>query len=119
MTRPTHTLENDTGLRHPRCVAISEAARADLYTGLSEAIGPERAETLMSAIPLHDLDEVATKADLAVLAAELRAEIADLRAEFKAELADQIGALRTVMTNWMLTILVTVVGSLIGVALLA
>ena len=88
-------------------MAISEAARADLYTGLSEAIGSERAETLMSAIPLHDLEQVATKADLAVLAAELRQEI-----------ADQIGALRTAMTNWMLTILVTVVAALIGVGLL-
>ena len=61
-------------------MAISEAARHDLYTGLREVIGPERAETLMSAIPLHDLDEVVTKADL-------RAEISEFRAEVRTGLA--------------------------------
>lgn len=55
---------------HSRGVAISEAARHDLYTGLNELLGPERTETLMSALPVHDLDEVATKGDLAELRAE-------------------------------------------------
>ena len=52
---------------HPGSMAISEAAGSDLITGLRDVLGPERAETLMSAIPLQDLDEVATKRDLAVL----------------------------------------------------
>lgn len=42
-------------------MGISEAARNDPYNGLRDVIAAERAETLMSAIPLHDLDEVATK----------------------------------------------------------
>jgi ribosomal protein L29 len=107
-------------------MAISEAARNDLYNGLRDVLGPERAETLMSAVPLHDLDEVATKGDLAELRADLRAEMSELRAEFKSELAQlrvemttEIGALRQTMTNWMLTVLVTVVGAMVGIALIA
>jgi len=72
-------------------MAISEAARNDLYTGLAEVLGSDRAEILMSAIPLHDLDEVATKSDVLLLRTELGAEIGSLRTELGAE----IGSLRT------------------------
>jgi hypothetical protein len=106
-------------------MAISEAARNDLYNGLRDVLGPERAETLMSAVPLHDLDEVATKGDLAQLRTDLRAEMAELRGELKGDLAQlrveistEIGALRQAMTHWMLTVLVTVVGAMVGIALL-
>jgi hypothetical protein len=118
-------------------MAISESARSDLYTGLRDVLGSDRADTLMSAIPLHDLDEVATKGDLAVLRtdmAEVRTEMAELRAELKtdmaesraelktdiaelrAEMINEIGALRKTMSNWMLTVLVTVVGAMAGIA---
>lgn len=46
---------------------VSEAARSDLYTGLTEVLGPQRAEIVMSAIPFCHHDEVATKGDLTVL----------------------------------------------------
>ncbi|HSM44761.1 MAG TPA: hypothetical protein VK969_07065 [Acidimicrobiia bacterium] len=83
----------------------------------------------MSAIPLHDLDQVATKDDLAVLAADmrseisgLRTEIADLRTELKTDIAElrgemhgEISALRRSMTNWMLTILVAIVGAMVSI----
>ena len=49
----------------------------------------------MSAIPLHDLDEVATKVDLHVLATELRSEMATLRAELQTEM----GTLRAEMAT--------------------
>ncbi len=75
-------------------MAISEAARHDLYTGLRDVIGPERAETLMSAIPLHDLDEVVTKADLRAEAAGMRAEIAELRSGLRSEIAETRNGLR-------------------------
>jgi hypothetical protein len=108
----------------PIIMAISEAARNDLYNGLRDVLGPERAETLMSAVP-HDLDELATKGDLAQLRTDLRAEMAELRGELKGDLAQlrveistEIGALRQAMTNWMLTVLVTVVGAMVGIALL-
>jgi hypothetical protein len=61
----------------------------------------------MSVVPLHDLDEVATKRDLQVLKAELRAEI-----------ALEIGSLRRTMTNWMLTQSVAIVAAIVGVAFL-
>ncbi len=51
---------------------ISEAARADLYTGLAEVLGPDRAEILMAQLPRFDPAEVATKTDLADLRGELR-----------------------------------------------
>lgn len=88
-------------------MAISEAARSDLYTGLVEVLGPDRAETLMSAIPLYDLDKVATKRDLQVLKGELRAEI-----------SIEVGSLRKTMTNWMLTQSVAIIGAIVGVAFL-
>jgi hypothetical protein len=92
-------------------MAISEAARSDLYTGLRDVLGPDRAETLMSAIPLHDLDEVATKGDIAVL----RAEMTEMRAEFKADMAE----LQRTIIGWMVSLFVATVAALIGVALLS
>jgi hypothetical protein len=69
---------------------ISEAERADLYTGLTEVIGQRRAEILMSAIA--GMDHVATKSDIVevrselnVFRSEMKVEIAELRAEFKAD----------------------------------
>lgn len=107
-------------------MAISEAARSDLYTGLRDVLGPERAETLMSAIPLHDFDEVATKADLAILRAELMGEIRGLRVELKtdianlrAELTSEVAAFRKQMGNWMLTLLVAIVGAMAGISFLS
>jgi hypothetical protein len=102
-------------------VAISEAARSDLYTGLVEVLGPERTETLMSAIPLYDLDEVATKRDLLVLKGDLlvlKGEIQVLKAELRAEFHQEIGSLRKTMTNWMLTQSVAIIGAIVGVAFL-
>lgn len=51
---------------------ISEAARADLYTGLAEVLGHDRAEILMAQLPRFDPAELATKTDLAELRGELR-----------------------------------------------
>ncbi len=58
----------------------------------------------MSVIKVHDLDEVATKRDLA---------------ELKSELVSEIAALKQTTANWMLTVLVTVVGAMVGLAFLA
>lgn len=56
---------------------ISEVARAHLYTGLAEVLGPDRAETLMAQLPRFDPSDVATKSDLAALRSELRSELRD------------------------------------------
>jgi hypothetical protein len=52
---------------------VSEAERFDLYNGIAELLGPERAETFMSAFPTVDISELATKADLAALDARMGA----------------------------------------------
>jgi hypothetical protein len=63
----------------------------------------------MSALPLYDLDEVATKRDLQLLKAELRAECTAL-------LTGEIGSLRKTMTNWMLAQSLAIIGAILGVA---
>lgn len=87
----------------------------------------------MSAIPLHDLDQVDTKGDLAVLAGELRSDIADLRSEMaglrtelktdiadlRAELHTELGSLRRSMTGWMLTLLVAIIAALTSINFLS
>ena len=52
-------------------MAMSEAARADLYNGFSDLLGPERAETLMTHLPRYDAVEAATKSDVAVIRADI------------------------------------------------
>jgi len=79
-------------------MAMSEAARADLYNGLSDLLGPERAETLMTHLPRYDPAEVATKSDFAELRtdfAEVRSDFAELRSDFRSEISE----LRTEMTT--------------------
>lgn len=102
-------------------MAISESARADIHNVLSDVIGSDRAETLMSAIRLHDLDAIATKGDLAVLKGDLavlKSDLAVLKAELTAELALEIDALRGTMTNWMFTQSLAIFAAIVGVAFL-
>jgi hypothetical protein len=54
-------------------IVVSEAERLDLYNGMAELLGPERAEMFMSAFPTVDISELATKADLAALDARMGA----------------------------------------------
>ncbi len=91
-------------------MAISEAARSDLYTVLRKVIGPDPAETLMTVFPRYETDQVATKGDLAVLRAEFKTDIAELRAE----IAALIASVHKTMAIWSLTILVTVIGAMVG-----
>jgi ribosomal protein L29 len=93
--------------------AVSEGARNDLYNGLSEVLGRERAETLMSYLPRYDPEAVATHSDIdelrreiAELRTELKGEIAELRTELKGEIAElrtelkgDIAELRTVTSS--------------------
>lgn len=92
---------------------ISEAERSDLYTGFVEVFGPKRAETLMGAIRIDEVDEVATKTDLAMLRADLmgeigtvRVDLAELRAEFKSDLT----RLSFILVAGFLGIIATLIG---------
>jgi len=114
-------------------MAISEAARSDLYTGLRDVLGSERAETLMSAIPLHELDEMATegdiaelKGDIAGLRADFKRDIAELRgelkgdiAELRADVADKIDAIRKSTTTLVLALAVTIIGAMTTLMMVA
>lgn len=61
-------------------MAITEAARADLYNGLAEVLGPDRAEALMTQLPDYDPVDIATKDDIA----GLRSDISGLGARLDA-----------------------------------
>ena len=71
-------MKDGLGLRKLVSMPISEAARHDLYNGLADLLGPERAETLMTHLPRYDPAEVATKSDLVELKTDLGADIAGL-----------------------------------------
>jgi hypothetical protein len=56
-------------------VAVTEAARHDLYAHLKETMGEQRAATLMALLPPVGWDDLATKQDLANLRLDLKAEL--------------------------------------------
>ena len=62
-------------------MAITEEARHDMYEGLTEVLGEQRATTLMEHLPPTGWGGVATRRDLEALQAVTRAVIADLRTE--------------------------------------
>jgi len=47
--------------------STTEARRRDLYDGLDELLGTERAETLMAYLPAHESTDLATKENIARL----------------------------------------------------
>ena len=76
-------------------MTIDERLRLNIHNKLTELLGSEEADALMSRmipVPWHD---VATKhdlrlmrSDLDVLRAELRVDMAELRTEFRTEMAE-------------------------------
>jgi hypothetical protein len=89
-------------------VTASEAARHDLYNGLTEVLGPQRAETLMAAISAHDTSQLVTKEEFRTGMAELRVEMSGLRAEFKSDLHQILLAL--------VGGLIVILGAMVGLA---
>ena len=86
---------------------LTEVQRADLYNGLSEVLGHQRAELFMSQVPRFDVNEPATKSDLR-----------ELRAEFRTELREGLAAVNQRLDRLFLTLLVGMFGTvaaLIGV----
>lgn len=61
-------------------VVIDERRRNDLYNGLEESLGAERAETLMAFLPPLGWGDVATKQDIASLRQETKQDIALVKA---------------------------------------
>lgn len=52
-------------------MVASEAKRHDLYTGLNEVLGPDRAETLMTYLPAQPATDLATRPDIGRLEARM------------------------------------------------
>ena len=77
----------------------SEAARHDLYNGLTELLGLDRADTLMAYLPEFDPDDVATKGDIAELRAATKTDIAELRTATKTDIAELRTATKTDMAR--------------------
>lgn len=82
-------------------MAISEDRRHEMYEGLIEALGRERATTLMEHLPPVGWADVATKRDLdqqtLVLRRDMEAEFGKVRAELgsvRMELGSEIASLR-------------------------
>ena len=75
-------------------MSITKGQRHDLHQGLAEAIGRERAETLMSMLPPVGWADVATNADVAALReyVDLRLEVTENRilAKLHEELRHQL-----------------------------
>jgi len=73
-------------------VAVTESGKHDVYTYFEEAMGKERATTLMAMVSPTAWADVATKQDLThevtLLRTELKGDIAELRAELKGDMAE-------------------------------
>ena len=103
----------------------SEAARHDLYNGLTELLGPQRAETLMAALPACDTSQLVTKSDLALFGTEMRAELSELGARVS-QLEVRMTAVESVLVAINLRLdrmflalvggLIVIVAAMIGIA---
>jgi CII-binding regulator of phage lambda lysogenization HflD len=90
-------------------MATSEARRHDLYTGLEELLGTERANTLMAYLPAYEITELATKADIRRLEDRLD------------RLDDRLDAINERLDRFFLTQsagLIAIVGTLVAAVLL-
>ncbi|HET8930946.1 MAG TPA: hypothetical protein VFN21_09840 [Acidimicrobiales bacterium] len=66
---------------------LTEESRHQLFQGLQETLGPDKAATLMDLLPPVGWADVATKRDLDHLGDTLRSEIATLGTELRGEIA--------------------------------
>lgn len=98
-------------------VEITEYERHQLFAWFEEHMGQERAATMVNMLPSTGWADVATKRDLADLAATTKADLAGLAATTKGELAALETRLTRSFVSWMLTsqaVMIAVVGLLVG-----
>ena len=70
-----HPLISGEVARHDAAMSTREPARLDLYNGLVELLGENRAETLMTYLPTNDPAGFVTRADLSSSLAEFTARL--------------------------------------------
>jgi hypothetical protein len=63
---------------------LSEAAWNDLYHGVVEMLGPERAETLMTHLFRYDPSQIAVKADIAAVKSDIAGLKSDISGLYRA-----------------------------------
>lgn len=85
-------------------MSAREPARHALYPRLENVLGPEHADTLMTHLPQHQSDQVATKSDIAMLRSEMVA--------FKTEVRADIAELKDIVRDQQKFYVGTVVGSM-------
>lgn len=66
---------------------LTETTRYQLFQGLQETLGPDKASTLMELLPPVGWSDVATKRDLDHLAATFRSDLDHMGTEVRGELA--------------------------------
>ena len=98
----------------PRTTA--ESRRHDLYTGLSEILGADQADTLMAYLPSQESTEVATKADLDDLEVRLGGRIDEMGQHIDAvgQRIDAVGQRIDRMVLAMVAGLVAIIATLIA-----
>jgi len=73
-------------------MSITERDKANLYDGLEEALGADRAQTLMNMLPEQPARELVTtgvlQSEMAAFRGEIHADFADFRSEIREEFAD-------------------------------
>ena len=72
---------------------VTDAQRLELYTGLVEALGSERADIMMQLVPGAGWADVARRADIDSLRTEVDGKLARLEGRMYAALAAQTIAL--------------------------
>lgn len=89
-------------------MSITNARRHDLHTGLEEALGPQRAETLMDYLPPVGWADVATKRDLDNVEERVNLRFDTMMSDVRYEIAE----LRTALMRQQLFISFAVIGVL-------
>ncbi|MDH5519617.1 MAG: hypothetical protein OEZ14_03685 [Acidimicrobiia bacterium] len=87
-------------------MAVDDRTRLNLHRKLETVLGPNDADTLMAHLPPVTWHDVATKADLGTLGAEVRTEIAGVRTEI-AGVRTEISRAIDRQTRWMVTFAMT------------
>ena len=62
-------------------MALTEKSRATLFQGLSRIIDEEAVEEMLTNLPTHDIDDIATKDFVRAEIAGVRTEMASMKAE--------------------------------------
>jgi len=89
-------------------MTIAESRRLALFEAAKTSWGEDTAQTFMDLLP-PDPDALATKADLAVLGADLRTEMGALRSDLLEKLDDRTRILMITMLSTTMTIILAIV----------